>query len=784
MRKHVRLRGIRFARWQALVAVVALALTMIPLVPAQVALADSGPVDLSKFVCPDGFDGQNATFDELQANCTGAGIGIGFSLVPDGGVEIDTVTDNSGIASFGSVDPGTGIIAEAAASTASRVFCSIYPQGGAPFGYSEYTATGNAINYSLADAEAIQCLWYNYSFAITYSEIQVQKYVCPAGYDGAAATLQELDVDCTDPGAGFPFALLPDGEAPQEQQADGSGYLIWSPVTPGSGIVTETAAENSASRVFCSTYDLNQLILADYQEYPAISNQIDYLVDPGYGLDCRWFNYSEAFPGDSTVNIFKRACPEGSWTDATLDDLSIGCANPQGGVPFAIEGDLYSQPASLTDDFGQISWQVPFGSYTISETVPPGYGSARVFCSTYPSASGPGELTEVDASGAVIGLTIDDGYSVDCYWFNLPTQLGVINLTKYVCPQGYAPAGTLDQLLLDCPTPYSGITFTVKPASGSAQQSQTGGTGRVSFTDIPLGEGTVKESVPGGTWLVVAYCRVTDDVAQGAYQKVNLTSTNAMGYLMEPSQVWDCAWFNIPAEPGPASLTINKYTCDAAHDPIVPNQTLVNECNIGTEDITFTLEAQGSVASASTGVGGKPATIVFSDLAAGTYLLTEQMPDNIRMAYIAQCTSDVRTFDYPFYPFAVIEQDGRIDVTLLPGEDMVCDWYNVLAPESGSITITKYSCSGDVIDKSICDPGVDVAFLLTPVEGGAPIPLTTDANGVATVDAEGTFTLEEVGQRWCFAESQSVNAAGQVVVAAGQDVTIDIYNCNEVGQGS
>jgi hypothetical protein len=776
---------LRLPRLKALIAVVALALTMIPMLPAQPVSADSGPVDLSKFVCPDGFDAQNATFFELQSNCTEAGIGISFSLLPDGGSSVDVQTDGNGVANFGNFDPGAGTITETGASGSSRVFCSVYIQDGALGLYTEFDATGNAIGYDLADTEAIQCLWYDYSVAVLIqSEIQLQKYVCPAGYEGETATLQELDADCTDPGIGFPFALLPDGEAPQEQQTDATGHILWAPVTPGTGIITETAAENNSSRVFCSTYDLSELILANYEEYPALGNQIDYSVDLGFGLDCRWFNYGGVFPGDSTVNVFKRACPEGSWNGAGADELSLGCTEPQSGVPFAIDGDSFSSPASPTDDTGQISWQLPFGTYTISETVPPGYGGARVFCSVYPTAGGPGEFTEVDATGGVIQLVIDDGSSADCYWYNLPTELGVINLTKYVCAQGYVPANTLDQLLLDCPTAYTGVSFTVKPAAEDAVQGQTDNNGQLAFTEVPLGEGTVKEGVPSGISLVIAYCRVSDDIAQGNYQQMALTSDNSMAYVMEAGQVWDCTWFNIPAEAGPASLTINKYTCDALHDPVDPNQTLINECNLGTEDITFTLEAAGSTASASTGEGGKPATIVFSDLAAGTYLLTEQMPDNVRLAYISQCTSDVRIFSYPFSPFAVIEPDGRINVELLPGEDMVCDWYNVLAPDSGSVTITKYNCSGDVIDKSICAPGSGVDFTLTPVDGGAPISLTTDDSGVASVDVEGTFELEEVGQEWCIAESSAVNATGQIVVDPGEDVTIDIYNCNEVGQGS
>ena len=47
----------------------------------------------------------------------------------------------------------------------------------------------------------------------------------------------------------------------------------------------------------------------------------------------------------------------------------------------------------------------------------------------------------------------------------------------------------------------------------------------------------------------------------------------------------------------------------SAHDPVEPNQTLLNECAEPTEDITFTLEGEAGTASASTGEGGSPATI-------------------------------------------------------------------------------------------------------------------------------------------------------------------------------
>ena len=41
----------------------------------------------------------------------------------------------------------------------------------------------------------------------------------------------------------------------------------------------------------------------------------------------------------------------------------------------------------------------------------------------------------------------------------------------------------------------------------------------------------------------------------------------------------------------------------------------------------------------------------------------------------------------------------------------------------------------------------------------------------------GTYQLKEIGAEWCHAESDSVNAQGNVVVRAGQRANVWIFNC-------
>ena len=150
---------------------------------------------------------------------------------------------------------------------------------------------------------------------------------------------------------------------------------------------------------------------------------------------------------------------------------------------------------------------------------------------------------------------------MECYWFNTQAQLGTFVVDKYECPQGYGINTGYDQLAANCTAPVGGVTFTLTPAGLEGIEGQTDNSGRVVFENVPLGEGSLAEQVPQQYNWVEVYCAIADDVAAGPYQPQNITSQNQMGYLMEPTQVWSCSWFNLAIDPGPASLTINKYTC-------------------------------------------------------------------------------------------------------------------------------------------------------------------------------------------------------------------------------
>ncbi len=653
-----RKRQWRRSRLVTVLAMVALTLTMIPMLPTSNASAADVNVSLSKYLCPEGFDAASADFAGLQDSCVAIGAGFPFSVLPEGGEGIDQNTDGGGVAIWTGLPAGSGIVAETAAeNNTSRVFCGIYPTGGSlPGSYSEFNATGNVIGYSLEDGESLDCLWYNVPLPIDESSVvNVQKLACSAEFEvESAAELAPFLAECTESLAGIDFTLLPSEGIERLATTDGGGFAGWADVPAGPLTIVEAVPSGfEVAAVFCATAPLTGGGDGTYDPM-SIADGSAVSSDLGVAsyLECFWFN--QPVGSESEINAFKYACPEGyDWTGLSIEALSQNCDLPVADVEFELSGAA-AFVQSLTNSSGQVSFPGGLGEFSLTEGIPAAFSDVRSFCSTFPAGGAPGLYEEYAVDAGRIDFSLDANESITCVWYNLP----------------------------------------------------------------------------------------------------------------------------VTVDPAPASLTINVYTCQSLHDPIEPVQTLQAECNEPTEDILFTLGRDGSVASASTGEGGRPSTIQFSELEPGSYLLTEEIPETIRLAYINECRSDARAMQYPFAPFAIIESDGRIGVELLPGENLECDWYNIQQDTPGTVTIVKYWCDGTSDALTNCELYTDgVGFTMNRLDGGEQLLLETGPDGLATTDALGTYELIEDDYEWCSAQSTAVDANGNVVVESGQNVTIEIYNC-------
>jgi len=111
------------------------------------------------------------------------------------------------------------------------------------------------------------------------------------------------------------------------------------------------------------------------------------------------------------------------------------------------------------------------------------------------------------------------------------------------------------------------------------------------------------------------------------------------------------------------------------------------------------------------------------------------------------------------------------------------------AVTTGTITVSTYKCAEVPADTSAhdwygaCDPGGDHRYVLAPAEGDGTdlYAAETAKTGAATFGdlAPGLYELEDTDGRWCHAESDAVNAEGQVMVEAGGETTVWLFYCDD-----
>jgi hypothetical protein len=239
-----------------------------------------------------------------------------------------------------------------------------------------------------------------------------------------------------------------------------------------------------------------------------------------------------------------------------------------------------------------------------------------------------------------------------------------------------------------------------------------------------------------------------------------------------------------PQGPQPAAIDVVKYTCAPGFQGRVWldfAEACLDDVNL-TNNVGFRLSGAVS-ARRVTGDTGSGGATRFDALPAGDYRLREETPLGTVAVY-AFCGLD------PASPNGRGVGDA-VNLRLAAGQTVTCHWFNVpedLAGDTGAITVYKYACPVTVAPAGFdwygrCDPqGQGVQFSLSVWDGSRFLPVVTaatDGDGILrfTRLQPGTYDLQEVDATWCHAESDSVNAQGQVVVAAGERASVWIFNC-------
>jgi hypothetical protein len=450
------------------------------------------------------------------------------------------------------------------------------------------------------------------------------------------------------------------------------------------------------------------------------------------------------------------------------------------------------------------------GPLTITETPPPDYTGAIVFCKEVAPGQSEPDVTQAPVTNFSIDTQVEGGNGLECYWFNVKVPYATVTIHKYACHEGYLPQGhTYEDVLEECPAPQEGVTFTLGGPATELSRA-TDASGAVSFEEVAPGPLFISETPPDGYSDAVVYCVTLPAGAEFAQVPVEQL---AIEREVEAGDSLECSWFNYshPSEPdqpsptptptpvtgnpvgqpgtptptpdpdAPASLIITKHTCDAGYDLHDVESNPAEDCDEPTEGIEFTLTGLDDRAVAeSAKATDDDGVVAFAELAPGAWLLTETLPERAQTTFILECASDRRDFqlENPFTPFAYAGPEGEIGVALLPAETLECDSYAV--PQDG-VTLLAYQCPGVQIDAA-CEPATEaMALSFTPVDDGQPFTLTTDDSGVASAELPtGIYGLTDPPPTICLIDSEAFDVEGNLVVEQDKAIEVRVYTCSEI----
>jgi uncharacterized surface anchored protein len=418
-------------------------------------------------------------------------------------------------------------------------------------------------------------------------------------------------------------------------------------------------------------------------------------------------------------------------------------------------------------------------------------------------------------AGACFDL-IEDGAGASCTDENGELLFAALAPGVYRVVETEAPAGYLVAPAIDPVTVRPGSTATLDVVNQPAPPAPDSGSIQVRKFVCPVAEGSggivfVDSSDPAGGGLArTAGCDLGDasfvldgpsgpiefrtgsggryqtTLETGDYVLTELSTGGSEPLTVRVNTLTTMVVINYvePAGEQPATIDVVKYTCAPGFQGRVWldfAEACLDDANL-TSNVGFRLSGAVS-ARRVTGDTGSGGATRFDGLPPGDYRLREETPLSTVAVY-AFCGLD------PAAPNGRGVGDA-VNLRLASNQTVTCHWFNVpedLAGDTGAITVYKYACPVTVPPRGFdwydrCDPqGAGVQFSLSVWDGSRFLPVVsaaTDGDGILrfTRLQPGTYDLKEVDATWCHAESDSVNAQGQVVVAAGERASVWIFNC-------
>ncbi len=356
-----------------------------------------------------------------------------------------------------------------------------------------------------------------------------------------------------------------------------------------------------------------------------------------------------------------------------------------------------------------------------------------------------------------------------------PPDSGSVQVQKFVCPAG--EDGERTQFL--------------GGAQGNAELAKTAGCvpGEASFTleaEDGSGDGPIEfQTNAEGRYQVT----VTEGIYVLTETDPDLPGSSAARLRVGIGQMTTVIVINhiAPPEPEPATVNVASWTCPPSFNGTSYSDFLASctSDTARTNNLTVRLDGE-TTHKRVTGDLGTVGTTTFSDIPAGSYKIYGEKPYTMPIMYVF-CGAD------PNFPADQKAINGSLALDLANGEVATCHFFQVperLSDNTGAILVHKFDCPIDNPAKGYdweneCSRSeTQVTFSLDIYnqemsEFEPLVDVQANPDGLVRFPdlRPGTYKLDEIDAKWCFAQSNSVNADGNVVVQGGKLSEVWVYNC-------
>ena len=385
-----------------------------------------------------------------------------------------------------------------------------------------------------------------------------------------------------------------------------AGFTInLTPGTPGAPPVATTTTDANGNFIFLNvtpgTYALSEVLQQGFSlTVPALNTIPVTLASGGSSIANEFGNFRGILTGSITGSKF-------------LDTNGNGVRDPgepgQAGVTITrtptINDPVGANLSVVTDAQGNFTFStVPFGNFTLTETVPAG------FVQTAPPPPGTNSGTINFAQRTSSG-----------HLFGNRAVAGTVSGVKFNDANGNGVRDTGEAGL-------AGVTIRLTDAAGVIRTTTTDSAGAFSFANVAAGSYVVSEVVPNGF-------QQTAPAAPGTFP-ITVATGQTINNLLFGNRA-----SSVPTETG--SITGRKILDVNANG-------VFDGLDRGFEGIVIELRDQnGVVRSATSDANGN---FSFTNLPAGTYVLSEVLPDNF----------------FQTFP-GTVEAPGTFTITLTPGQN-------------------------------------------------------------------------------------------------------------------